>query len=221
MRLHDLGSDRPTIRYAHNGREQTLECDVVAGCDGFHGVSRASIPAGVLTEYERVYPFGWLGILAAGRSVDGGADLRLQRARLRAAQPPLTEDQPPLHPGSGRRGHRGRGRTTGSGPSCTRGSRRDDGWTCRRGRSSRRASHRFRSFVAEPMHFGRLFLAGDAAHIVPPTGAKGLNLAVADVTSARARRSQTSTRPAARPARRVLRHVPSARLAGAALHAGR
>jgi p-hydroxybenzoate 3-monooxygenase len=181
VRLHDLGSDRPTIRYEHDGREETLECDVVAGCDGFHGVSRASIPTGALTEYERVYPFGWLGILAqVAPSTEeliyayherGFAlhSLRSPEISRLYIQVPADEDVEAwsddriwseLH---------------------TRLAR-DDGWILREGPMLEKAIAPLRSFVAEPMRHGRLFLAGDAAHIVPPTGAKGLNLAVADVT---------------------------------------
>ena len=97
--LHDLESERPTVRYRHEGQEEVLECDVIAGCDGFHGVSRLAIPDGFITEYERVYPFGWLGILADVAPSTRRAHLRLPRAGLRAAQPALPDDRPSLHPG--------------------------------------------------------------------------------------------------------------------------
>ena len=177
--LHDLDSDRPSVRLRHDGRDEVLVCDVVAGCDGFHGVSRPSIPAGALTEYERVYPFGWLGILA---DVPPSADelvyayhergfalhsLRSPEISRLYIQVPAGEDiadwpdervWSELHVRLAR-----------------------DGWALEEGPVLEKAIAPLRSFVAEPMRYGRLFLAGDAAHIVPPTGAKGLNLAVADV----------------------------------------
>jgi p-hydroxybenzoate 3-monooxygenase len=179
--LHDLDGDRPTIRYRHEDSDEVLECDVVAGCDGFHGVSRASIPEGVITEYERVYPFGWLGILA---EVEPSTEeliyayhergfalhsLRSPEISRLYVQVPAGEDVDgwsddrvwsELH---------------------TRLARAD-GWALQEGPVIEKSIAPLRSFVAEPMRYGRLLLAGDAAHIVPPTGAKGLNLAVADVT---------------------------------------
>ena len=179
--LHDLAGARPTIRYVHEGREETLECDFVAGCDGFHGVSRASIPAGVLTEYERVYPFGWLGILAqVAPSTEELVYAYHERGfalhSLRSAEVSRLYIQVPA------------GEEVEAWPDDQIWSElhtrlaRDDGWTLREGPVLEKGVAALRSFVAEPMCFGRLFLAGDAAHIVPPTGAKGLNLAVADVT---------------------------------------
>jgi p-hydroxybenzoate 3-monooxygenase len=179
--LHDLDSDRPTIRYHHQGRNEVLACDVVAGCDGFHGVSRPSIPAGALTEYERTYPFGWLGILAEVA--------------------PSTEELIYAHHERGFALHSLRSPTVSrlyvqvpEGTCIEQWSddriwselharlASDDGWELREGPVIEKGIAPLRSFVAEPMRYGRLFLAGDAAHIVPPTGAKGLNLAVADVT---------------------------------------
>jgi p-hydroxybenzoate 3-monooxygenase len=179
--LHDLAGERPTIRYVHEGREETLECDFVAGCDGFHGVSRASIPAGVLTEYERVYPFGWLGILAqVAPSTEELVYAYHERGfalhSLRSAEVSRLYIQVPA------------GEEVEAWPDDRIWSElhtrlaRDDGWTLREGPVLEKGIAALRSFVTEPMRFGRLFLAGDAAHIVPPTGAKGLNLAVADVT---------------------------------------
>jgi len=179
--LHDLAGARPTIRYVHEGREETLECDFVAGCDGFHGVSRASIPAGVLTEYERVYPFGWLGILAqVAPSTEELVYAYHERGfalhSLRSAEVSRLYIQVPA------------GEEVEAWPDDQIWSElhtrlaRDDGWTLREGPVLEKGIAALRSFVTEPMCFGRLFLAGDAAHIVPPTGAKGLNLAVADVT---------------------------------------
>jgi p-hydroxybenzoate 3-monooxygenase len=179
--LHELESDRPRLRYTHEGRQETLDCDVVVGCDGFHGVSRPSIPDSVLTEYERVYPFGWLGILAqVAPSTEeliyayherGFAlhSLRSQEISRLYIQVPAGENVESwsddriwseLHLRLAR----------------------DDGWTLHEGPVLEKSVASLRSFVVEPMRHGRLFLAGDAAHIVPPTGAKGLNLAVADVT---------------------------------------
>ena len=179
--LHNLDTTRPTIRYRHDGREESLECDVVAGCDGFHGVSRASIPEGCLTEYERVYPFGWLGILAEVA--------------------PSTEELIYAYHDRGFALHSLRSATVSrlylqvaAGEDITEWSddriwselhqrlASDDGWALQEGPVIEKGIAPLRSFVAEPMRYGRLFLAGDAAHIVPPTGAKGLNLAVADVT---------------------------------------
>jgi p-hydroxybenzoate 3-monooxygenase len=179
--LHDLETERPTIRYAHEGRKESLECDVIAGCDGFHGVSRASIPAGVLTEYERVYPFGWLGILAdVAPSTEELIYAHHERGfalhSLRSPEISRLYIQVP------------------AGEEVDEWSddriwaelhlrlATDDGWTLQDGPVIEKGIAPLRSFVAEPMRHGRLFLAGDAAHIVPPTGAKGLNLAVADVT---------------------------------------
>jgi p-hydroxybenzoate 3-monooxygenase len=180
--LHDLVSDRPAIRYRHDGRDEVLECDIVAGCDGFHGVSRATIPNDALTAYERVYPFGWLGILAeVAPSTEeliyayherGFAlhSLRSPTISRLYVQVPADEDVDEwsddriwseLH---------------------TRLAS-DDGWSLEEGPVIEKGIAPLRSFVVEPMRYGRLFLAGDAAHIVPPTGAKGLNLAVADVSA--------------------------------------
>ena len=179
--LHDLETERPTIRYRHDGRDEKLECDVVAGCDGFHGVSRPSIPDGLLTKYERVYPFGWLGILAEVA--------------------PSTEELIYAYHERGFALHSLRSPTVSrlyiqvpAGEEVADWSddrvwselhlrlARDDGWTLQEGPVIEKGIAPLRSYVAEPMRYGRLFLAGDAAHIVPPTGAKGLNLAVADVT---------------------------------------
>ena len=216
-RCHDLDGERPRIRYRHDGATQELECDVIAGCDGFHGVCapERSPPASCASS-DREYPFGWLGILAAGRAVERRARLRAPRARLRAAQPALARALPALPavrpdediaewpderiwdelPGA---------------PG------RVDGWTLHEGPILEKGVTPMRSFVAEPMQYGRLFLAGDAAHIVPPTGAKGLNLAVQDVRVL-AEALVAWYRDGDRDdARRVLRDVPAPRLARGAL----
>ena len=177
--LHDLDGDRPAIRYAHEGDEHELACDVVAGCDGFHGVSRPSIPPGVLREFHREYPYGWLGILAAvGPSHDELIYARGERgfALLSMRSPELSRLYLQCAPDE------------------DLGAWSDDriwaelqerlgvdGWTLHEGPILEKGVTPMRSFVVEPMQWGRLFLAGDAAHIVPPTGAKGLNLAIRDV----------------------------------------
>ena len=105
--VHDLETERPRIRYRHEGRDEEIECEVIAGCDGFHGICRPSVPAGVLSEFSREYPFGWLGILAEVRAVERRARLRPPRPRLRAPEPPLTGAEPSLRPVPPRRGSRG------------------------------------------------------------------------------------------------------------------
>jgi p-hydroxybenzoate 3-monooxygenase len=178
--LHELDGARPRVTYQSEGATHELACDFVAGCDGFHGVCRASFPAGAITEYEKVYPFGWLGLLA---------------------------DTPPVSPEliyiNSRRGFalcsmrsHTRSRYYLQVPLSDRVERwsDDDFWAELRlrlddrgraalvtGPSIEKSIAPLRSFVAEPLRFGRLFLAGDAGHIVPPTGAKGLNLAATDV----------------------------------------
>ena len=180
VQLEGIETNTPQVRYRQNGVEQVLQCDFIAGCDGFHGVSRKSIPADVLRTYERVYPFGWLGMLADVPPVSEeliyahtprGFVLCSMRSKTRSRyylQVPLTDkvedwsdeafwDELRLRLGAD---------------------------ACRHlvtGPSLEMCIAPLRSFVAEPLRFGRLFLAGDAAHIVPPTGAKGLNLAASDV----------------------------------------
>ena len=180
--IHDMKSDAPYITYEKDGVAQRIDCDYVAGCDGYHGVSRKSIPADVLTEYERVYPFGWLGVLADTPPVhdeliyaqhERGFALCSMRSATRTryyVQVPMTE--------------------------------KVEDWSDERfwdelrqripaeqaaklvtGPSIEKSIAPLRSFVVEPMQYGNLFLLGDAAHIVPPTGAKGLNLAASDVNT--------------------------------------
>ena len=177
---HGFDVSQPHLSYRHGGSEQRLQADFIIGCDGFHGVCRTAVPAGALTTFEKVYPFGWLGLLAD--------------------TPPVNHEL--IY------GHTERGFTLASMRShersryylqCSLDDRveqwSDDAfWAELRRRLPADAAARLvtgpsleksiaplRSFVAEPMRFGRLFLAGDAAHIVPPTGAKGLNLAASDV----------------------------------------
>lgn len=178
--LHDFSGPRPRVSYVRDGRREEIECEFIAGCDGYHGVSRASVARDAITEYEKIYPFGWLGVLADvpplaeelvyanhARGFALCSMRSLQRSRY-YVQCPLTdtvEQWPderfweelrarlPAH-------HAARLVT---------------------GASIEKSIAPLRSFVTEPMRFGSLFLVGDAAHIVPPTGAKGLNLAAADV----------------------------------------
>jgi p-hydroxybenzoate 3-monooxygenase len=177
---HDFYSQHPRVTYRHDGKDGEIDCDFIAGCDGFHGISRKSVPPGAIKTYERVYPFGWLGLLADTPPVfkeliyvrhELGFALCSMRSPTRSRyylQCSLAEDI--------------------------------DAWPDERfweelklrldeearaalvtGASLEKSIAPLRSFVAEPMRFGHLLLAGDAAHIVPPTGAKGLNLAASDV----------------------------------------
>ncbi|MBU7575329.1 MAG: 4-hydroxybenzoate 3-monooxygenase [Hydrogenophaga sp.] len=177
--LHGVDTDAPSVSLELDGRRVTVECDYIAGCDGFHGVSRRAIPADVLKEFEKVYPFGWLGILTP--------------------QPPLPDIVYANHP-------RGFALASMRSPTLSRYyiqvplDTHIEDWPDARfwselkarfparmaasiveGPSIEKSIAPLRSYVAEPMSYGRLFLAGDAAHIVPPTGAKGLNLAFSDV----------------------------------------
>jgi p-hydroxybenzoate 3-monooxygenase len=181
VQLHDFEGASPRVSYEKDGSSHVIECDFIAGCDGFHGICRASVPPGAIREYEKVYPFGWLGVLA---------------------------DVPPVSPHAVVYANSDRGFALCSMRSLTRSRyyvqcpmddkvsnwsddrfwdelrRRLDPDMAERmvtGPSIEKSIAPLRSFVAEPMRFGRLFLAGDAAHIVPPTGAKGLNLAASDV----------------------------------------
>ncbi|MBC7582858.1 4-hydroxybenzoate 3-monooxygenase [Tardiphaga sp. vice352] len=178
--LHDFDGDSPRVRYVKDGVSHEISCDFIAGCDGFHGASRQSVPAGAVKTFERVYPFGWLGLLS---------------------------DTPPVSPELIYTNHE-RGFALCSMRSPTRSrhyvqcalDEKVEDWSDDRfwdelrarldpeaaealvtGPSIEKSIAPLRSFVAEPMRFGKLFLAGDAAHIVPPTGAKGLNLAASDV----------------------------------------
>ena len=160
-----------------------VEADAVAGCDGFHGPSRPTIPDGVRRTWERTYPYAWLGVLAdVAPSTDeliyawhpDGFALHSMRSATRVAAVP---------PGAARRGRRRSWSDDRIWTAlATRLGHGQDGWTLQQGPITEKSVLPMRSFVATPMRHGRLFLAGDAAHIVPPTGAKGLNLAIADVT---------------------------------------
>lgn len=179
--IHGFDGNSPVVRFRQNGELKELACDFIAGCDGFHGVCRASVPDGAITEYEKVYPFGWLGVLADVPPVsthaivyansEHGFGLCSMRSLTRSryyVQCPI-EDK--VEQWSDDR-------------FWDELRRRLDPEMAERmvtGPSIEKSIAPLRSFVAEPMRFGRLFLAGDAAHIVPPTGAKGLNLAASDV----------------------------------------
>jgi p-hydroxybenzoate 3-monooxygenase len=177
--VHDFGGSSPKIRYQKDGQPCELTCDFLAGCDGFHGICRPSIPAGVLAEYERVYPFGWLGILAEAPPSSeeliytyherGFALLSMRSAKISRLYIQCNPDEDiNLWPDERV------WQELNTRLAC-------DGWQLTQGRVLQKGITGMRSFVVEPMQYGRLFLAGDSAHIVPPTGAKGLNLAVADV----------------------------------------
>lgn len=177
--VHDIDSTRPRVRYLHNGDMNELTCDFVIGCDGFHGICRPALGDAV-TQYEQTYPFGWLGILAeAAPSSDalvytyherGFAlySMRSQKITRLYFQVPPDEDI-------------GKWSDDAIWDEMLKRMTTCDGWKPNVGPIINKNVTAMRSFVAEPMNFGRLFLAGDAAHIVPPTGAKGLNLAAADV----------------------------------------
>ena len=176
----DLLGDRPRVRFRDGGVERELRCDFVAGCDGSHGVCRRAVPAGALRTFERAYPFGWLGILAEappslhelvyahharGFALHSMRSPTLTRLYVQCAPDDPLDAWPDdrvwaeLHARLATR----------------------DGWTLTEGPVVEKSVTTMRSAVTEPMQLGRLFLAGDAAHVVPPTGAKGMNLAVADV----------------------------------------
>ncbi len=185
--LHGIETTQPTIRYVHGGEDVHLDCDVTAGCDGFHGVSRQAVPAGVLSIFERWYPVRSAGHPRQGAADARGTHLRVSRPRLRALQHAFAGDHAALPAGCARRRYRGLARREDLGRAAH--APRNRRWLdADRGAGARKKSVTgMRSFVTEPMQHGRLFLAGDAAHIVPPTGLKGMNLAVADVrTLARA-----------------------------------
>jgi p-hydroxybenzoate 3-monooxygenase len=177
--VHDLDSKRPSISFSHEGVDNVLECDVIAGCDGYHGVCRRSIPAGVLREHSHDYPFGWLGILAAAPpSNDELVYSHHERgfALLSLRSPELSRLYIQCRPDE----------DLGEWPDERIWEELQlrlglDGWTLQEGPVLEKGVTGMRSYVVEPMQFGRLYLAGDAAHIVPPTGAKGLNLAIHDV----------------------------------------
>jgi len=176
--VHDLKTDRPKIRFTHEGRAEEIECDFIAGCDGFHGISRPSMPDGVLTVFEREYPFGWLGILAEAPPPDheliysytdrGFALYTMRSPTLSRLYVQCDHDENIENWSDARIWDELHKRLGGA-------RKLEEGKMLQKGITP------MRSFVVEPMQYGRLFLAGDSAHIVPPTGAKGMNLAFADV----------------------------------------
>jgi p-hydroxybenzoate 3-monooxygenase len=178
--IHGFDGSQPVVRYRKDGVEHELACDFIAGCDGFHGVCRASVPRAQITEFEKVYPFGWLGILADVPPVSDeliygssprGFTLCSQRSKTRSRyylQVPLTDKVEEWTDEAFWQELKLRLDPAAAASLVT-------------GPSIEKSIAPLRSFVTEPMRFGRLFLAGDAAHIVPPTGAKGLNLAATDV----------------------------------------
>jgi p-hydroxybenzoate 3-monooxygenase len=175
----DLDSLAPRIHYRKAGERGEVVCDFIAGCDGFHGICRPSIPAGVLSFYEREYPFGWLGILAEAppssqeliySNHERGFALLSMRSPKISRLYLQCEPEEDLEQWPDERIWKELETRLGV-----------QGWKLTRGAVVQKGVTGMRSFVVEPMQFGRLFLAGDAAHIVPPTGAKGLNLAAADV----------------------------------------
>ena len=180
LTVHDFDTARPRVRYEKDGKSHEIECDFIAGCDGFHGVCRASVPRGAIQEFEKVYPFGWLGLLSDtppvhheliyANSIRGFA-LCSMRSATRSRyylQVPLSDRVEDWSDEAFWQELRLRLDPQAREQLVT-------------GASIEKSIAPLRSFVAEPMRFGRMFLAGDAAHIVPPTGAKGLNLAATDV----------------------------------------
>jgi p-hydroxybenzoate 3-monooxygenase len=178
--VHGFEGGQPLIRYSLNGEAQTMSCDFIAGCDGFHGVCRPSIPEGVLTTFERVYPFAWLGILAKAPPVSeeliyahherGFALFSMRSPEISRLYVQCDPQDDIANWPDDRIWEELHARLAG-----------EDRPPLREGPVLQKGITPMRSFVVEPMQHGRLFLAGDAAHIVPPTGAKGMNLAVSDV----------------------------------------
>ncbi len=178
--VHDFATSRPRVTYRRNGVQHEIACDFIAGCDGFHGVCRASAPRAAIHEYQKVYPFGWLGLLADTPPVSDeliyvnstrGFALCSMRSRTRSRyylQVPLTDKVEEWTDAAFWQELRLRLDAEGRERLIT-------------GPSIEKSIAPLRSFVTEPLRFGRMFLAGDAGHIVPPTGAKGLNLAATDV----------------------------------------
>lgn len=178
--LHDFDGKSPRVTYRKDGVTHEIECDFIAGCDGFHGVSRRSVPEGAIAQFERIYPFGWLGLLAEVPPLaeeliyarhERGFALASMRSHTRSRyyiQVPLDERVEDWSDERFYEEFRRRLPQEAAGRLVT-------------GASIEKSIAPLRSFVAEPLRFGRLFLAGDAGHIVPPTGAKGLNLAASDV----------------------------------------
>jgi p-hydroxybenzoate 3-monooxygenase len=178
--VHNFETPRPRILFGYQGEQTELSCDFIAGCDGFHGVCRPSIPADALTVYQRDYPFGWLGILAQAPPSSeeliyayhqrGFALLSMRTPQISRLYIQCTPDEDLRLWPDEKIWQELQIRLSST-----------EGWKLVEGPVLQKNVAKMHSFVVEPMQYGRLFLAGDAAHIVPPTGAKGLNLAVADV----------------------------------------
>src|SRR5579884_964546 len=178
--LEDLVTGDPSVRFVRDGKEMVLRCQIVAGCDGFHGVCRSSIPAGAFKVFEREYPFAWLGILAEAAPASseliysyderGFALFSMRSPRITRLYLQVQPDEDLANWPDDRVWDELQVRLQ-----C------DDGWRLNEGPVLEKSLTTMRSYVIEPMQYGSLFLAGDAAHIVPPTGAKGMNLALADV----------------------------------------
>ncbi len=178
--VHALESTRPRIRFRRDGAQTEIECDVIAGCDGFHGICRPSVPAGVFRAFERAYPFAWLGILAQAPPSHeeliyayherGFALFSMRSPSVTRLYLQVAPDEDIEQWSDDRIWQELHARLE-----------TDDGWKLNEGPVLEKGITGMRSYVTEPMQHGRLFLAGDSAHIVPPTGAKGMNLAVADV----------------------------------------
>jgi p-hydroxybenzoate 3-monooxygenase len=178
--VHGLDSAAPAIRFRADAGAVELQCDFIAGCDGFHGVCRPSIPAGVLTEFDRVYPFAWLAILA---EVEPSSEelIYCRHERGFALHSMRSPELTRLYLQVARDEEIGNWLDDRIWGELQRRFETHDGFTLKRGPIVQKGITPMHSFVVEPMRYGSLFLAGDAAHVVPPTGAKGLNLAIADV----------------------------------------
>jgi p-hydroxybenzoate 3-monooxygenase len=176
--VHDFTSEQPKIRFKHGGKRQEIECDFIAGCDGFHGVTRPSLPEGSWSGYDRVYPYGWLGILSESPPPEkeliysfherGFSLFSMRGPELSRLYLQVAPDEDIAQWSDDRIWDELTTRLNGVRP-------------LQQGKILQKGVTPMRSFVTEPMRHGRLFLAGDSAHIVPPTGAKGMNLAMADV----------------------------------------
>ncbi|GAP53001.1 4-hydroxybenzoate 3-monooxygenase [Streptomyces azureus] len=193
LAVEDAGTGAPRVRFRHEGREDVLECEYVVGCDGFWGVARKAIPAELVQVFERTYPFGWLGILAdVPPSHDELVYARHDRgfALLSMRSPSVSRLYLQVPDGTDAEAWSDEEIWL----ELERRFETADDWRLERGPITQKSVTPMRSYVHEPMRHGHLFLAGDAAHIVPPTGAKGLNLAVGDVvTFARALAHQQET----------------------------
>jgi p-hydroxybenzoate 3-monooxygenase len=178
--VHDLDTRGPRVQFQHEGTAYEVKCDVIAGCDGFHGICRTAIPSSHMRLYEREYPFAWLGILASAAPASDELVYSLSDrgfALFSMRSPSVTRLYLQCEPDEDAAAWS----DDRIWSELIARLRTDDGWEPNVGPILQKGVTPMRSFVAEPMRYGRLFLAGDAAHIVPPTGAKGLNLAMADV----------------------------------------